>query len=191
METDRRKIEAEKGYSLITLSEFEGLEYVRFTHWVHDQRRIYKHPALKVVIHHGGGNSFNEAVHYGLAQMVLSQWSDTHEYAILAERFGLGLRSKHAPYIDEKDMVKKMLRLLQGEEAEKIRHNAKVWSMRSRIAGGAPAAARLIEAQALLFSQQKQAKLAASAARLGSDAELESKAAFTPEAGSSAASTVA
>ncbi len=54
-----------------------------------DQRRIYKHPALKVVIHHGGGNSFNEADHYGLPQMVLSQWFDTHEYALLAESSAL------------------------------------------------------------------------------------------------------
>ncbi|SJX63359.1 Erythritol-mannosyl-transferase invovled in MEL production [Sporisorium reilianum f. sp. reilianum] len=192
----RRKIEAEQGYSLITLSEFEGLEYVRFTRWVHDQRRIYKHPALKVVIHHGGGNSFNEAIHYGLPQMVLSQWFDTHEYAILAERFGIGLRSKHAPYIDEDDMVNKMLRLLQGEEAEKIRRNTKVWSVRSRNAGGAPAAARLIETQALLFNQQKQAKLAAAAGETASVEALATRsigsdAAFTPELGSSAASTVA
>ncbi|SOV08632.1 Erythritol-mannosyl-transferase invovled in MEL production [Ustilago sp. UG-2017a] len=158
----RRKSDAEKGYSQFTLSEFEGLEYVRVTRWVHDQRRIYKHPALKVVIHHGGGNSFNEAVHYGLPQMILSQWFDTHEYAILAERFGIGLRSKYAPRVDEEDMVRKMKRLLQGEEADKIRRNAKVWSTRSRNAGGAPAAARVLETQAMLFLQKKQAKLTAS-----------------------------
>ncbi|SPO29778.1 probable Erythritol-mannosyl-transferase invovled in MEL production [Ustilago trichophora] len=152
------KTDEEKGYSRFTLSEFEGLEYVRFTRWVHDQRRIYKHPALKVVIHHGGGNSFNEAVHYGLPQMILSQWFDTHEYAILAERFGIGLRSEQAPRIDEDDLVAKMMRLLQGDEADKIRRNTRVWSTRSRNAGGASAAARLIETQAMLFNQQKQAR---------------------------------
>ena len=195
----KRRTDADKGYSQITLSEFEGLEYVRFTRWVHDQRRIYKHPALKVVVHHGGGNSFNEAVHYGLPQMVLSQWFDTHEYAILAERFGLGLRSKYAPFVNENDMFDKMMRLLQGEEAEKIRRNAKVWSTRSRNAGGAPAAARLIETQAMLFHQQKQAaKLAASEKTPSVDAlagesvgDLESEAGFTPALRSSAASTVA
>ena len=153
-----RKTDEEKGYSQFTLSEFEGLEYVRFTRWVKDPRRIYKHPAIKVVIHHGGGNSFNEALHFGLPQMVLSQWFDTHEFAILAERFGIGLRSKYAPYLDEDDMVEKMTRMLQGEEAERIRRNTKVWSMRSRIAGGAPAAAKLIETQALLFRQQKRSR---------------------------------
>lgn len=196
--TPRRKTDADKGYSQFTLSEFEGLEYVRFTRWVHDQRSIYKHPALRVVIHHGGGNSFNEAVHYALPQMILSQWFDTHEYAILAERFGIGLRSKHAPKIDENDLVNTMTRLLQGPEAEKIRRNAKVWSIRSRNAGGAPAAARLIEAQAMLFNQQKQLELAASEVRAAVDtlsgkssvADLESETAFTPNMLSGAASTV-
>lgn len=197
----RRKTDAEKGYSQFTLSEFEGLEYVRVTRWVHDQRRIYKHPALKVVIHHGGGNSFNEAVHYGLPQMILSQWFDTHEYAILAERFGIGLRSKYAPFVDEDDMVQKMMRLLQGEEAEKIRRNTKAWSTRSRNAGGAPAAARVLETQAMLFRQQKQAKLAASVTEKTSDSslgllagqsvgDLQSEAGLTPDLLSSAASTV-
>lgn len=182
----RRKTDAEKGYSQHTLSEFEGLEYVRFTRWVHDQRSIYKHPSLRVVIHHGGGNSFNEAVHYGLPQMVLSQWFDTHEYAILAERFEIGLRSKHAPYVDEDDLVQKMTRLLRGDEAEKIRRNTKVWSTRSRNAGGALAAARLIETQASLFNQQKQAKSMSASATPSKSLECES--AFSP---SSAASTFA
>lgn len=195
----RRNTDAEKGYSQFTLSEFEGLEYVRFTRWVHDQRSIYKHPALQAVIHHGGGNSFNEAVHYALPQMILSQWFDTHEYAILAERFGIGLRSKHAPFVDENDLVSKMTRLLQGEEAEKIRRNAKVWSTRSRNAGGAPAAARLIETQAMLFHQQKLAQRAGSETGTSAAAirrssvgdDLESEAGFTPKVVSSAASTVA
>lgn len=193
-----RKTDQDKGYSQLTLSEFQGLEYVRFTRWVHDQRRIYKHPALKVVIHHGGGNSFNEAVHYGLPQMILSQWFDTHEYAILAERFGIGLGSEHAPRIDEDDMVAKMMRLLQGDEADKIRRNTRVWSTRSRNAGGAPAAARLIETQAMLFNQQKQARFG-STEKLTSVTELgcpcisdqESETGVSTNIWSSAASTVA
>ncbi|GAC96558.1 glycosyltransferase [Pseudozyma hubeiensis SY62] len=184
----RRNTDAEKGYSQHTLSEFEGLEYVRFTRWVHDQRKIYKHPALRAVIHHGGGNSFNEAVHYALPQMVLSQWFDTHEYGILTEKFGIGLRSKHAPRVDEDDLVAKMTRLLEGEEADKIRRNAKVWSVRSRNAGGAPAAARLIETQATLFRQQKQATRAA--LQTQSVGEEESEVSYSPKVLSSAASTV-
>ncbi|SNX87154.1 probable Erythritol-mannosyl-transferase invovled in MEL production [Melanopsichium pennsylvanicum] len=191
-----RKTDAEKGYSQFTLSEFEGLEYVRFTRWVHDQRRIYKHPALKVVVHHGGGNSFNEAVHHGLPQMILSQWFDTHEYAILAERFQIGLRSKHAPYVDEDDMVEKMMRLLQGEEAEKIRRNTRVWSTRSRNAGGAPAAARLIETQAMLFRQERLArKLSAASEKMMLAAESvggsRNETSCPPDLLSHAASTVA
>ncbi len=195
----KRKTDAEKGYSQFTLSEFEGLEYVRFTRWVHDPRRIYKHPALRVVIHHGGGNSFNEAVHYGLPQMILSQWFDTHEYAILAERFGIGLRSKHAPFVDEDDLFAKMLRLLRGPEADKIQANAKIWSTRSRNAGGAPAAARLLETHALLFRQRKQTRDQTSTAKTSTSLDAtevatptctDTEASLSPKILSSAASTV-
>ncbi|ATY63993.1 UDP-glucuronosyl UDP-glucosyltransferase [Cordyceps militaris] len=120
---------------------------VRLTHWVKNQAAIYSHPALRVFIHHGGGNSFNEAVHFGLPQLVLSQWFDTHEYGYCAEKFGLGFRSRRPPAIERRDVESKLLRML-GTEWPVYKENCMAWAVRSQIGGGAAAAARLVLAHA-------------------------------------------
>lgn len=112
---------------------------VRLTHWVNDQVAIYSHPALRVFIHHGGGNSFNEAVHFGLPQLVLSQWFDTHEYGFCAEKFGLGFRSRRPPRIERADVEAKLRRML-GNQWPVYKENCMAWAVRSRIGGGAVAA---------------------------------------------------
>ncbi|OAA73988.1 UDP-glucuronosyl/UDP-glucosyltransferase [Cordyceps fumosorosea ARSEF 2679] len=120
---------------------------VRLTHWVQNQAAIYSHPALRVFIHHGGGNSFNEAVHFGLPQLVLSQWFDTHEYGFCAEKFGLGFRSRRPPRIEPADVEAKLLRML-GRQWPVYKANCMAWAVRSQIGGGAAAAARLVIAHA-------------------------------------------
>ncbi|KAM0738576.1 hypothetical protein ACQRIT_006313 [Beauveria bassiana] len=120
---------------------------VRLTHWVKDQVAIYSHPALRVFIHHGGGNSFNEAVHFGLPQLVLSQWFDTHEYGFCAEKFGLGFRSRRPPRIEGADVEAKLRRML-GNQWPVYKENCMAWAVRSRIGGGAVAAAQMVAAHA-------------------------------------------
>ncbi|XWW97307.1 hypothetical protein V2A60_005289 [Cordyceps javanica] len=120
---------------------------VRLTRWVKNQAAIYSHPALRVFIHHGGGNSFNEAVHYGLPQLVLSQWFDTHEYGFCAEKFGLGFRSQRPPHIDKSDVESKLLHML-GSQWPVFKENCMAWSVRSQIGGGAAAAAKMVTAHA-------------------------------------------
>ncbi|CAO1637611.1 unnamed protein product [Parajaminaea phylloscopi] len=121
--------------------------YIKLTHWIECQQSVYRHPAVKVFVHHGGGNSFNEAVYFGLPQLVLSQWLDTHEYASLAQRFGLGLQSSSPPHLQTIDIREKLLRLL-GPEWSKFKANANLWSIRSKLGGGPAAAARLLEVHA-------------------------------------------
>ncbi|KAL4918414.1 hypothetical protein BDW62DRAFT_217605 [Aspergillus aurantiobrunneus] len=124
--------------------EEEGIPpYVRLTHWIENQHAIYSHSALKAFIHHGGGNSFNEAVHFAIPQLVLSQWLDTHEYATYADKFGLGLRSAKPPCIDAADIERKILMLL-GPRWLSYKANCRAWALRSEMAGGAVAAARIV-----------------------------------------------
>ena len=121
--------------------------YIRLTTWIENQHAIYSHPALKVFIHHGGGNSFNEAVYFGLPQLVLSQWLDTHEYASLVEKFGLGLRSARPPHIDAQDIESKISTLI-GPAWRGYKATCQAWAVRSQVSGGTVAAARVVLAHA-------------------------------------------
>lgn len=130
--------------------------YVKMTNWIDDQHAVYRHPALKVFVHHGGGNSFNEAVYFGIPQLVLSQWLDTHEYGSLAATFGIGLRSSNPPHIKSIDVRDKLLDLL-GEKWAGYKSKASVWSLRSKLGGGAKAAAKVIECHATNQMNEKAA----------------------------------
>ncbi|KAL4872505.1 hypothetical protein BDV12DRAFT_193224 [Aspergillus spectabilis] len=129
---------------LLTNSELLSLPAsILLTTWIPHQRSIYSHPALKAFIHHGGGNSFNEAVYFGIPQLVLSQWLDTHEYANYAVKFGLGLKSERPPWIERSDIEEKVL-ILVGERWEWFKGNCREWSVRCRVGGGVRAAARVV-----------------------------------------------
>lgn len=138
-----RPLEPAHGFSAATPVP----SFVRLTHWIESQQGIYRHPSLKAFVHHGGGNSFNEAVYFGVPQLVLSQWLDTHEYGSLAEQYGLGLRSSRPPHIETTDLRQQLLRLL-GPEWAKFKSNASVWALRSKLGGGPAAAAKMLEVYA-------------------------------------------
>lgn len=126
--------------------------FIHLTSWIDSQQSLYRHPALKAFVHHGGGNSFNESVYYAIPQLVLSQWIDTHEYASLTERFGLGLRSSKPPEI--LDVRDRLLELLTPGRWEHFKSNASLWSLRSRLGGGPRAAAQIMECHALNLARK-------------------------------------
>lgn len=131
-------LDASRGFAVDELPS-----YIRLTNWIDNQHAVYSHPALKAFIHHGGGNSFNEAVYFGVPQLVMSQWLDTHELADCAVRFGLGLRSGSPPWIVASDIEAKLLRLL-GTEWATYKATCQAWAVRSQIAGGASSASKII-----------------------------------------------
>jgi hypothetical protein len=123
------------------------LPYVLQVHWVESQQAIYRYPSLKVIVHHGGGNMFNEAVYFGVPQLILSQWLDTHELGRLATAFGFGLQSARPPAIEARDVRLKLLHLL-GPEWTTFKSYANTWATRSKLGGGAQAASTVIIAHA-------------------------------------------
>ena len=98
---------------------------------------------MKVFIHHGGGNSFNEAVFFGIPQLIIGQWLDHHEYGFLVERFNMGIRCKKAPLIDSRSLSNSLLRML-GPEWKQMKQSSIQWSIRSQLAGGPKVAAKLL-----------------------------------------------
>jgi UDP:flavonoid glycosyltransferase YjiC (YdhE family) len=97
---------------------------------------VRKLPELTVII--PGGNSFNEALQYGIPQLVCSQWFDTIDYAVAARSSGIGLSSEHPGRISGRDVSDKISRLLTERS---FTDKTLLWSLKSRAAGGSGAAA--------------------------------------------------
>jgi UDP:flavonoid glycosyltransferase YjiC (YdhE family) len=85
-----------------------------------------------------GGNSFNEALQYGIPQLVCSQWFDTIDYAVAARTSGIGLSSENPGRISGHDVSDKVSRLLTEKS---FMDKTRLWSLKSRAAGGSRAAA--------------------------------------------------
>ena len=109
--------------------------------------RVYSHQAIKAIVHHGGGNTFNDAIVYGLPQLIIPQWLDCFDYAVSVEQLGLGLQTTNlGPELDDKEIAAKVITLLQRRET--IADTVKIWQAKAKTTGGAELAARIIIEQA-------------------------------------------
>ncbi|GAB0136192.1 hypothetical protein EsDP_00004504 [Epichloe bromicola] len=76
-------------------------------------------------VHHGGANSYNEAVLSGVPQVVLPLWTDCYDYAQRVMFLGLGRLGSptKSPQWFAKELAAEMLRVIQGDEAQSIKEN--------------------------------------------------------------------
>ncbi|RSL61361.1 hypothetical protein CEP51_013641 [Fusarium floridanum] len=81
---------------------------------------------VKLAVHHGGANCYNEAILYGVPQVVLPLWFDTYNYAATAEYRGVGIwpTKDTAPAWKAEPLGKAFLHALSDEtmkeKAEKL-----------------------------------------------------------------------
>lgn len=70
-------------------------------------------------VHHGGSNSFHEAVAAGVPQVICPVWIDTYEFATRAEMLGIGVRGNEtvAPYVRAEELARALERVI-GDSAE-------------------------------------------------------------------------
>lgn len=115
---------------------------VKRCEWLQDPLIVYEHPAVKATVNHGGGNSFNEAIQYGIPQLVCSQWFDCIDYAVNARVSGIGLSSENPGRMESEDIAAKLTRLLTEP---KFAERTQMWALKSRAAGGSRAAADVVE----------------------------------------------
>ncbi|KAI3622918.1 hypothetical protein GLX27_004093 [Malassezia furfur] len=118
--------------------------FIRREEWLPSVEDVLQHPAVAVCVHHGGGNSFNEALYYGIPQFCVSQWVDTHDIGAYIEHSGVGLWAEKSPFFDPIDVSTKLAQLLE-DKGDKFRHAALAWKLRAMQAGGTTAAANIIE----------------------------------------------
>ncbi|KAH7031684.1 family 1 glycosyltransferase [Microdochium trichocladiopsis] len=99
-------------------------------------------------VHHGGANSFNEAVISGLPQVVLPPWTDCFDYAQRAELHGIGRwGSRNSnPQWAAQELAASMSWCLFGETAAGARQKAKALAdlVKERGSGAVKAAEYII-----------------------------------------------
>ncbi|KAK8119990.1 uncharacterized protein PG998_004616 [Apiospora kogelbergensis] len=92
-------------------------------------------PALAYV-HHGGANSFNEAVAAAVPQVVCPVWTDTYDFAARVEHMGVGVRGNaaHAPNVRAEELAAALDRVAgDSPEAMGFREQARALA---KVVGG-------------------------------------------------------
>ncbi|KAL2788683.1 hypothetical protein BJX66DRAFT_326924 [Aspergillus keveii] len=79
------------------------------------------------MVHHGGANSYNEAIRAGVPQVILPVWYDTYDFARRVEYLGVGLwgSKTSAPAINGPELGKALTRVLHSEESSSMQEKAK------------------------------------------------------------------
>jgi len=127
-----------------SLEEANLPPYIRRENWIPDVEVVLQHPALAVFMHHGGGNSYNEAIAHGIPQFCVSQWVDTHDIGLYVQHSGVGLWAEKSPRFDPVDMSTKLAKLV-NDEHNTFQHVALSWQLKAAQAGGTVGACDIIE----------------------------------------------
>lgn len=115
---------------------------LRIEEWVPSQPAVLAHPHVKVFFNHGGGNAVHEALHCAKPLLVMPFWMDCYDLATRVVDRGVGLSVPNVDRPDPVEIAGKLERIL-SEEAFTMR--AGELGARLRAAGGAAAAADVVE----------------------------------------------
>ncbi|KAL3263816.1 hypothetical protein ABHI18_001359 [Aspergillus niger] len=88
-------------------------------------------------VHHGGANSWYEAIQNGVPHIVLPAWQDCYENAARAEWLGIGVygNKSRAPNISAKELSKALLKVMSNRSyKEKATEIAKLCKKEGRVA---------------------------------------------------------
>ncbi|KAH0156705.1 glycosyltransferase family 1 protein, partial [Aureobasidium melanogenum] len=79
------------------------------------------------MVHHGGSNSYHEAILAGVPQVVLPVWIDTYDFAIRVEYLGIGIWGNRAaaPYAEGSELSKALVKVVDGINSAAMSAKAK------------------------------------------------------------------
>jgi len=105
------------------------LPRVKITPWLTpDPLALLLSGTIILSIHHGGANSFYEALKAGVPHLVLPVWFDTYDFAAKVEFLGVGLygSKSSAPRIGAEEFAEKVgVMVGEGEGAVRIKRRAR------------------------------------------------------------------
>ncbi|RSM12640.1 hypothetical protein CEP52_002412 [Fusarium oligoseptatum] len=144
-----KDINTEKNAKIIDiLGQDIVADQVRIVDWVFAEPiSILQTGHIVCAVHHGGANSFNEAVITATPQVVLPQWTDCYDFAQRVEMLGIGrLGSKRTkPRWTAKELGQSIMDVIMGKDSEAIKNKAQDLARLCRNAGeGRGVAAKFI-----------------------------------------------
>ncbi|KAE9366236.1 glycosyltransferase family 1 protein [Stipitochalara longipes BDJ] len=123
----KKKIDFGDGFLEAVSAEFIGGR-LRLEKWLTiDPGAIMETGNVVCMLHHGGANSFNDAIGAGIPHLVLPMWADTYDHANLVEWLGIGVWASHrvAPEWETDELGSAFFRVCgQGNEAAAMRKKA-------------------------------------------------------------------
>ncbi|KAJ5362845.1 hypothetical protein N7541_003689 [Penicillium brevicompactum] len=92
---------------------------VKIMDWLPDPISILQSGNILCMVHHGGSNSFHEAIQAGVPHVVLPVWFDTYDFATRAEWLGIGVwgNKSAAPHIDGAELGDALVRVIASDES--------------------------------------------------------------------------
>ncbi|KAK8845351.1 hypothetical protein IAR55_006064 [Kwoniella newhampshirensis] len=111
--------------------ELQGIEEVKdrliIVDWVQmDQLSLLESGLIGCYVHHGGSNSYHEALAMGVPQIVMPAWLDCYDFANRAEHFGIGLwgNKRSAPGNSLPEFTEALLAVMgrQKDDSQAIRY---------------------------------------------------------------------
>ncbi|KAL7956363.1 glycosyltransferase family 1 protein [Trichoderma compactum] len=107
-------------------SEFAH-DRVRIVDWIQPEPvSILRTGNVVCSVHHGGANSFNEAIVAGVPQVVLPVWGVNYDYAQRVERLGVGRCGNRTPqpHWNAEEVSRELLHVLVGDDAVVMKQQA-------------------------------------------------------------------
>ncbi|KAI9746285.1 MAG: hypothetical protein M1835_002450 [Candelina submexicana] len=99
---------------------------IRIESWLKpDSPAILQSGHVVCWVHHGGSNSYHEAIGAGVPQVILPMWLDLYDFAERVEYLGVGLMGNRraAPTVDPKELSDVLLSVI-GQEGKEERANS-------------------------------------------------------------------
>ncbi|KAF4625106.1 hypothetical protein G7Y89_g13063 [Cudoniella acicularis] len=117
------------GGALEVISEAIKDGQVRIEDWLPAQPiAILESGNVICMVHHGGANSYHEAISAGIPQIVLPVWIDTYDFALRVEHLGIGAWGNRtaAPRVEASELGKALVRVVNTDESAGMAANARV-----------------------------------------------------------------
>ncbi|KAL8371572.1 hypothetical protein RB595_001390 [Gaeumannomyces hyphopodioides] len=121
---------------------------VKIVEWVEPEPiAVLREPNVVLSVHHGGANSFLEAVSAGVPHVVLGVWMDTYDFANRAEYLGIGIwgNKRSKPGCRPEELGPALIDVLMGPRSAQMKQKvAELARLCAANGGGRAMAAKTI-----------------------------------------------
>lgn len=115
---------------------------IKIIEWIPSMKQLLNSRKVILNIHHGGANSFQEALYYGIPQIIIPFWSDCYGIARRCKEIGLGLTINNSRNFNIKEIEYIIETMLTNENYTKT---SKFWKKRCLREGGLDKAIDIIK----------------------------------------------